>query len=178
MNQFGETYTLGRARGRKLLRFRLWVLLAAPLAAILSQVYVPLFFSPFTLFDLPLLVTVYFAVMRRSPMFGIFAGAGIGLVQDALSQQPLGMFGMVKTVVGFIAASVSVRFDVERAPVRFTLACLFFLLHHFAYAGLAHWLLGQAGEAEFGRALLMAFLNALVAVPLFHLLDRLKKDED
>ena len=36
-----------------------------------------------------------------------------GLAQDSLSKNPLGMFGIVKTLVGYFAASVGVRLDVE-----------------------------------------------------------------
>ncbi len=63
--------------------------------------------------ELPLLVTVYFSLMRRSPIAGVLFGAGIGLAQDSLSRSYFGMFGIVKTLVGYFAASVSQRFDVE-----------------------------------------------------------------
>jgi rod shape-determining protein MreD len=38
-------------------------------------------------------------------------GALVGLAQDSLSKNPLGMFGIVKTLVGYFAASVGVRLD-------------------------------------------------------------------
>jgi rod shape-determining protein MreD len=177
MNEYQEL-EIGRVRGRKLSRFRVWALFAIPLAAILFQVYVPLFFQFLTNLDLPLLATVYFSVMRRSALAGIFTGASIGLVQDSLSHQPLGMFGMVKTLVGYLAASVSVRFDVERAPIRFVLCFGFYLLHQALFWAVRRGLLGEAAAASPQQWVLLALLNACVGVPLFYLFDKLRKEED
>jgi hypothetical protein len=57
------------------LKSRVWKFNAAaivgiPLAAILFQVYVPRFFTYLAYLELPLLVTVYFSLMRRSPGAG------------------------------------------------------------------------------------------------------------
>ena len=159
-------------------RYRPWALFAVPLAAILFQVYVPRFFQFLSNLDLPLLATVYFAVLRRNPIEGLLTGASIGLVQDSLSNLPLGVFGMVKTLVGFTAASISVRFDVERGPVRMALGTFFYLLHYVAYWAVGRSLLGQAGELTLVRPLAVALLNGLVAAPLFGLFDRLRKNGD
>jgi len=178
MTEYEDVLAAGRRRSRRLSKFRPWALFAVPLAAILFQVYVPRFFQFLSNLDLPLLVTIYFSVMRRTPIAGIFTRASIGLVQASLSNLPLGMFGMVKTLVGFTAASVSVRFDVERAPVRFTLGFFFFLFHYFAYWILGRALLGQGGDMSPLRPLLLGLLNAIVAVPLFGLFDKLRRSDD
>src|SRR5262249_50851922 len=78
--------------------------------------------------ELPLLVTVYFALMRRSPVQGVLFGMGIGLAQDSLSKHPLGMFGIVDTLVGYFAASVSQRFEVQNAIVRGVLGFFIFFI--------------------------------------------------
>ena len=121
------------ARETGVARFRRWGIIVVPLAAILFQVYVPLFFQFFQFLEMPLLVTVYFALMRRDQVGGTFIGAGIGLVQDSLSHQPLGMFGIVKTLVGYFAASVGMRFDVDHGLVRLVLAFFFYFFHQFFY---------------------------------------------
>jgi len=51
--------------------------------------------------------------MKRQQIPGVLFGAAIGLAQDSLSHQPMGMFGIVKTLVGYFSASASLRFDVE-----------------------------------------------------------------
>ena len=106
--------------------------------------YVPRFITYLSYLELPLLVTVYFALMRRSPMAGVLFGAGIGLAQDSLSHHPLGMFGIVKTLVGYFAASVSQRFDVENPVLRLVLAFFFFFFHQILLLGAGA---GAAGGA-------------------------------
>ena len=175
MRDFGGPFPVGRTRGGRLSRFRPWVLLIVPLAAILFQVYVPLFFEFASYIAAPLLVTVYFAVMRRNPIYGTFVGAGIGLVQDSLSHHPLGMFGIAKTLVGYAAASVGMRFDVGHPAVRFGLGFLFFLFHETVFWLLNLTLLGQNPETDLPRTLLVGLLNAVVTVPLFYFLDKLKE---
>src|SRR5215470_19309852 len=105
-------------RETQISRFKAWVLFLVPLAAILFQVYIPLFFQFLAYLELPLIVTVYFALMRRSQVHGLFVGALVGLAQDSLSKDPLGMFGIAKTLVGYFAASVGMRIDVEHPFIR------------------------------------------------------------
>lgn len=160
---------------RKIARYRLIVLLLAPLVAILFQVYVTRLVEYLGFLDLPLLVTVYFSLMRRSPVRGLLLGAAIGIVQDSLSRQPLGMFGIVKTLVGYFSASVSQRFAVDSSAVRFVLALFFSFFHQMLYWVLLRALLGQPGDFDPQREVLLALLNASVALPLFRLLDKLKE---
>ena len=84
------------------------------------------------------------------------------------------MFGIVKTLVGYFAASVSQRFDVENPGVRLVLAFFFFFFHQFFYWVLSRALLGQALAFELQQTFVLAILNAVVAVPLYHILDKLK----
>src|ERR1700730_5274550 len=91
-------------RKTRIARFHWVTILAAPLAAILFQVYVPRFLTYLSYLELPLLVTVYFSLMNRSPVAGVLFGSGIGLAQDSLSNLPLGTFGIVKTLVGYFVA--------------------------------------------------------------------------
>lgn len=177
MSEFRELVPAGRRR-RLQRKYRPWALLAVPLAAILFQVYVPRFVLVLANLDLPLLATVYFAVMRRNPVGGLLTGASIGLVQDSLSNLPLGVFGMVKTLVGFLAASISIRFDMDRAPVRVALGTVFFYFHHVAYWAVGRALLGQAGELTLVRPAIVGLLNGLVAAPLFGLFDRLRRSDE
>lgn len=173
MTEFSDTFFEPRKKDR-VSKFNLAAILLIPLAAILFQVYVPRFITYLSYLELPLLVTVYFALMRRSPVAGVLFGAGIGLAQDSLSSHPLGMFGIVKTLVGYFAASVSQRFDVDNPMVRLVLAFFFFFFHQFFYWVLSRALLGEAVAFELQQTLVLAILNALVAVPLYHILDKLK----
>src|ERR1700720_471391 len=116
---FGESPLLKKGVSK----YHIAAIIGIPLTAILFQVYVPRFFERLSYLELPLLVTVYFSLMRRSPVAGVLFGAGIGLAQDSLyPSHPLGMFGIVNTLVGYFAASVSQRFDVENSILRGVLA--------------------------------------------------------
>jgi len=173
MTEFSEGFTEPRKKDR-VSTFNWAAVVGIPLAAILFQVYVPRFITYLSYLELPLLVTVYFSLMRRSPVAGVLFGAGIGLAQDSLSSHPLGMFGIVKTLVGYFAASVSQRFDVENSMVRLVLGFFFFFFHQFFYWVLSRALLGESLDFDLPQTIVMAVLNALVAVPLYHILDKLK----
>ncbi|HEY1759596.1 MAG TPA: rod shape-determining protein MreD [Bryobacteraceae bacterium] len=162
------------SRKNRVSKFNWIAILGIPLAAILFQVYVPRFVTNLRYLELPLLVTVYFSLVRRSPVAGVLFGAGIGLVQDSLSHHPLGMYGIVKTLVGYFAGSVSQRFEVENSGVRLVLAFFFFFFHEFFYWVLRRGLLGELVGFAPLQTIVVAALNAAVAVPLYHVLDKLR----
>ena len=167
--EFGETTLKSRIS-----KFHPAVLVGVALAAILFRIHVPRFIPFLSYLEMPLLVTVYFTLMRRSQINGVITGSLIGLAQDSLSDAPLGMFGIVKTLVGFFAASLSQRFDVDNPAARGVLAFFFFAFHQFFYWVLGRALLAKSGEFDVQGTLLFGVLNGLVAVPLFSLLDKLR----
>jgi rod shape-determining protein MreD len=174
MSDFSGSFSDVSRRKKAVARYR-WVALAGISAgAILFQIYVPRFFAYLSYLELPLLVTVYFAIMRRSAIAAMFFGAAIGLAQDSLSAQPLGMFGIAKTLVGYLGVMASLRVDIERGSVRAGLAFAFFAVHQVLYWMMVRSLLGQPLEFNWPRELVQAVLNAAVAAPLYHLLDKLK----
>jgi rod shape-determining protein MreD len=175
MTYSGDRMLLGSQRESRISRFRPWVLFVIPLIAILFNFYIPLFFHFLGFLDLPLLVTVYFALMRRSPIAGTFIGAFIGLAQDSLAKNPLGQYGIVKTLVGYWAASVGLRFDVDHPVIRLLLGFFFFFLHEFFSWVVARALLGQQVDFNLESTLVLGLLNAVVALLLFHFLDRLRE---
>ncbi len=155
-------------------KFRYVWLVIVPLLAIISQVYIPRFFSFLAYLELPLLVTIHFALSRGAPIPALLYGMSIGLAQDSLSHQPIGMFGIVKTLVGYFAATVSLRFEVENPVVTFILSFFFYFFHQFLYWVLTRALLGESVGFDAQQTLMFGLLNAAVALPLFRLLDKLK----
>lgn len=175
MSYSGSERILLSQRDSQVSRYSPWVMLLVPLAAILFQVYIPLFFQFLGYLEMPLLVVVYFALMRRSPIRGLLVGAIVGLAQDSLSKAPLGMFGIVKTLVGYFAASVGARLDVDNGVLRLFLAYFFFVFHQFFYWVMARALLAQQVAFDLQRTLILGLLNAIVSVALFHFLDKLRE---
>lgn len=172
-NEYRERFTETALKSTSV-NYRAATVAGIAIAAILFRVYVPRWISYLSYLELPLLATIYFSLMRRSPVMGVFYGASIGLAQDSLSPDPLGMFGIVKTLVGYFAATVGERFSVDNSGVRLVLTFFFYFFHQFFYWVLARALLAQMIGFDVPTTLIVAVLNALVAVPLFHVFDKLK----
>lgn len=156
-------------------RFSLPVAILVPLIALFLQAFVPLRFPFFSRFDLPLLVVIFFAVARRSPVAGLLTGAVIGLLQDSITHQPIGVYGIAKTVVGFGASSLGVKLDVENAGARLLVTLFFYVVHEIVYFTVARGLVGLTGEWSWFSELGSALANGVLAVFLFFLLDRFKQ---
>jgi rod shape-determining protein MreD len=128
------------------------------------------------LVDLPLLVTVYFGVSRRNPATGLLLGAGVGILQDALSHDnPIGLFGIAKTLVGYLASSVGARIDTENPAIRLALIFAFFHFHQIVLAFTDRVLLNHASPFFTFPLLLNSLATAVFGVALFALLDRLRR---
>lgn len=145
-----------------------------PLTALVLQAWLPRVVGQYAWFDLPLVVTVYFALGRRDPIQGTVMGAAMGLFEDALSHHAIGVNGVAKTIVGFLAASVGVRIDVENHTIRLLLNFLLSLLSSAIFVFTYRILLGLDLEWQWFTELLRAIGNSLIALVLFPLLDRLQ----
>lgn len=155
-------------------RFSALTAILIPLIALFLQAFVPLRLRFFSIFDLPLLVVIFFAVARRSQVTGLLTGAVIGLLQDSLTHQPIGVYGISKSVVGYGASSLGVKLDVENAGARFLVTLFFYVVHEIVYFAVARGLVGLTLEWSWPNELGSAFANAVVAVALFAFLDRFK----
>lgn len=128
------------------------------------------------LIDLPLLVTVYFGVSRRNTSTGLLLGAAIGIIQDALSfDNPIGLYGIAKTLVGYISSSIGGRIDTEHPFSRFGLIFLLFHFHQVVFAVTQRVLLNHPAPFFTLRLLLDSLVTSAVGVVLFALLDRLRR---
>ena len=126
--------------------------------------------------DLPLLVTIYFGVSRRNPVSGMMLGALIGIAQDALSHDnPLGLYGIAKTVIGYVASSMGARIDTEHPFSRFVLVFVLYHVHQFIFAGTERVLLNRSTPFFTLHLLVVSLVSAAVAVVFFSFLDRLRR---
>lgn len=156
-------------------RFSLPVAIGVPLVALFLQAFLPSRLHFFFLFDLPLLVVIFFAVARRSQVAGLLTGAVIGCLQDALTHQHIGICGIAKTVVGFGASSLGAKLDVENVGARFLVTLFFYAVHEVVYFTVARGLVKLTLEWSWGHEIGAALLNAATAALLFTLLDRFKQ---
>ncbi len=154
-----------------------WLVLLAPILAIWIDSFLPVHFAPAGILDLPLLLVIYFAIAKRSPITGLCSGAVIGILQDALTHEPLGVFGISKTVVGYIAGLLGHRIDTENPFARFLFTFALCFLHSGLYWLVVDRLLAQPLGWSTGHELIRAAVNALLAPFLFALLDRARGNE-
>jgi rod shape-determining protein MreD len=98
----------------------------------------------------------------------------MGIFEDALTHHAIGINGIAKTVVGFLAASVGIRIDVENFTIRLLLVFLLSLASSATYVFVYRVLLGLDLEWNWFTELFTAVGNSLIAMVLFPLLDRLQ----
>jgi rod shape-determining protein MreD len=156
-------------------RFSLPVAVLVPLLAVFVQAFLPLRFAFFSVFDLPLLVVIFFAMARRSPVAGLLTGACIGLLQDSLTHHPIGVYGIAKTFVGYGASSLGVKLDVESVGTRLLVTTVFYVIHEVLYFLVARGMVRLDLRWSWPHELGSALANAILGVFLFALMDRLKQ---
>jgi rod shape-determining protein MreD len=85
--------------------------------------------------DLVLIVVVYIA-LKSGPVTGLLAGTVAGLIQDALSNPILGIGGLAKTIVGFLAGLLATQFILNGPLPRFVLIVMATAVHAAIFMGL------------------------------------------
>jgi rod shape-determining protein MreD len=160
-------------------KYPAWIFFAAPMMALIIQVYLPQFHTLnfIASIELPLLVTIYFALMRRSQIRGLGIGLVLGLAQDSFFSPHIGMYGICKTLVGYFSASIGMQFDVEHPVVRLILCFVFYMFQQFIYWVLRRSLLDQPVVFDFESQLILGLINSVIGVALFHFLDKFRSRE-
>lgn len=154
------------------------VTVLVPVGAIVLQVLLSKLYWRFSMLDLPLIVVIFFAVSRRSPTIGTLTGAAIGLIQDALTGRPIGVNGMAKSIIGYIAASIGVQVDVDSLTTRILMNFIFSILNSLILFLIDRRLLGLTQlHVQWVYELLRALANTAVSIPVFLLLDMTKRAE-
>jgi rod shape-determining protein MreD len=164
--------TADTRRDLEIHRYPVLMYALTPLVALLLQAWLPRVVGRFAWFDLPLVITVYFALGRRSPIQGTITGCILGLFEDALTHNAIGINGVAKTVAGFLAASVGVRIDVENRIIRVGLIFLLSLLSSALCIFVNRFLLGLALDFNWLSEFLKALGNSVIALLMFPFLDR------
>lgn len=167
------TYTSGEQI--EVYRFSIPVTIGVPLVALFLQAFLPRRLPFFSIIDLPLLVTIFFAMARRNPISGLLTGAAIGLVQDMLGAYPIGIYGIAKTVVGYGASSLGAKLDVENAGARFLVTLGFYLVHQAVYFTVARGMVNLTMNWSWSRGIEAGLANAVLGVFLYFALDKLKQ---
>jgi rod shape-determining protein MreD len=122
--------------------------------------------------DLVLVVVVYVA-LTYGPVAGLMTGTVGGLVQDAMTTGILGIGGLAKTVVGFLAGIIGTQFIVAQSLPRFVVFFAATLLHSLVFVGLYVLLDLRHFGTPYTAAVGQAAGNAAVGVVAFQLVELL-----
>ena len=122
--------------------------------------------------DLVLVVVVY-AALTAGPVTGLLTGAFAGIVQDALSSGVIGIGGLAKTVVGFLAGIIGTQFIVAQPLPRFVVFVAATVVHAVLFIGLYELLDLRQFGTPYGAVLGQGFGNAIVGVVAFQVAELL-----
>ena len=123
--------------------------------------------------DLVLVVVVYVA-LTTGPALGLLTGAFAGLLQDALVASPvIGIGGLAKTIVGFLAGILGTQFIVAQSLPRFVVFFSATVLHAVVFMGLYTLLDIRHFGAPYAAVAGQAVGNAVVGVVAFQLVELL-----
>jgi rod shape-determining protein MreD len=122
--------------------------------------------------DLVLVAVVYVA-LTSGPATGLLAGTFAGLVQDALSSSVIGVGGLAKTLVGFLAGVIGTQFIVSQPLPRFVVFFGASLLHALVFMGLYVLLDLRHFDAPYTAVAGQAAANAVVGVVAFQVVELL-----
>jgi rod shape-determining protein MreD len=122
--------------------------------------------------DLVLVVVVYVA-LTNGPVTGLMSGTVAGLVQDALSSGVVGIGGLAKSIVGFLAGIIGTQFIVAASLPRFVVFFGATLLHALVFMGLYVLLDLRHFGAPYAAVAGQAAGNAVVGVVAFQLAELL-----
>jgi rod shape-determining protein MreD len=145
-----------------------------PVVAVVLQAWLPRLLGRFAWFDLPLVITVFFGLSRRNPIQGSVLGGTLGIFEDALTGHAIGINGVAKTLVGYLAASVGILVNVENHAIRLFMTFVLSLVGSATYFFVVRFLLGMSVDTNWMTELYKALGNSVIALVLFPVLDRSK----
>lgn len=119
------------------------------------------------------LVAVVAVALTIGPVGGMLAGSVAGLIQDALSSGVIGIGGLAKTIVGFLAGAFGQQFIVTAALPRLVIFVAATVLHGAVFMGLYYVLDLRAFPSPWKPLAAQALGNALVGIVAFGIMESL-----
>jgi len=122
--------------------------------------------------DLVLVAVVYVA-LTTGPVTGMLAGSVAGLIQDSLSSGVVGIGGLAKSIVGFLAGAFGQQFIVTAALPRLVMFVAATALHAAVFMGLYEVLDLRTFPSPGKTVMTQALGNALVGIVAFTIIEAL-----
>ena len=121
--------------------------------------------------DLPLVVVVGAAIFF-GPTAGLVTGTVAGLCQDALSGGVLGVAGLAKTLVGFVAGVVATQFIVSSVVPRAVVFAAMTWLHGMCFLGLYAMIERHGIGRPWRQLLVQSLVHAVIGVAATRTIER------
>ena len=122
--------------------------------------------------DLVFVVVVYVALSSGS-VPGMVTGTVAGLIQDSLSTGVIGIGGLAKTIVGFVAGIVGMQLNIAEPMARFVVFFSATVAHQAITLGLGAILGLRPFGAPYAAVAGLALGNAVVGVAAFQIAELL-----
>jgi rod shape-determining protein MreD len=119
------------------------------------------------------LVAVVAVALTIGPVGGMLAGSVAGLIQDSLSSGVVGIGGLAKTIVGFLAGAFGQQFIVTAALPRLVIFVAATVLHGAVFMGLYYGLDIRVFPSPWKPLAAQALGNALVGIVAFGIIESL-----
>jgi rod shape-determining protein MreD len=148
------------------------VLIAIALAIALQTTLARFLVGGSAAIDLVLVAVVYVA-LTTGPVSGMLAGSLAGLIQDALSSGVVGIGGLAKSIVGFLAGAFGQQFIVTAALPRLVMFIAATAVHAAVFMGLYEVLDLRAFPSPWKAVTTQALGNALVGLVAFTFIESL-----
>lgn len=117
------------------------------------------------------LVAVVAVALTVGPVGGMLAGSAAGLIQDSLSSGVVGIGGLAKTIVGFLAGAFGQQFIVTAALPRLVIFIAATVLHGVVFMGLYYVLDLRVFPSPWKPLAAQALGNALVGIVAFGIIE-------
>lgn len=117
------------------------------------------------------LVAVCICALSWGPAAGLLAGTAGGLAQDALSGGVLGVGGLSKTLVGFLAGAIGTQFIVAQFVPRLVVMVGGTLLHQLCFWSIYGLIDHRAPAVPWPSVVMQAFVNAAIGLLVFQLIE-------
>jgi rod shape-determining protein MreD len=147
------------------------VLLALVGALALQTAISGLTFAGARMVNLVVVAVVYLA-LAFGPVTGLMAGTIGGLAQDALGPGVVGIGGLSKSVVGFLAGLLGAHFIVAQVVPRFVMFVGATLVHEVLFHGLYALLDARRFNLDQPALFAQAAINATVGLLAFSIVER------
>ncbi len=147
-------------------------LIAVALALALQTTLAKLLVGGSAAIDL-VLVAVVSVALTTGPVGGMLAGSMAGLIQDSLSTGVLGIGGLAKSVIGFLAGAISQQFILTSALPRFLMFVGATVAHAALFMGLNVGLGLRAFPSPWKAVASQAVGNAVVGMIAFAIIEAL-----